>query len=94
MLPGNIVMEMKLLSIFSQNPIIAHAFRSRRLNWQVMAALGLAFLAYCPACLIISPYALGSLFLEAGDFFFNNLAEAGNVTFRVTVIVVRTQLEM
>jgi ABC-type transport system involved in multi-copper enzyme maturation permease subunit len=78
---------MKLAAIFSQNPIITQSLRNRRTNWRVMAALGLAVLAYCPACLIISPYTIGGIYLGTGDFFLENLDEVGTVVFNATAIL-------
>jgi ABC-type transport system involved in multi-copper enzyme maturation permease subunit len=78
---------MKLGAIFSQNPIITQSLRNRRTNWRVMAALGLAVLAYCPACLIISPYTIGGIYLGTGDFFLENLDEVGTVVFNATAIL-------
>ncbi len=76
---------MKPFSFLAQNPIIVRSLRNRKLNWRMMAALGLAILAYCPVCLVISPYTLNSLFIESRDFFID-LAEVGTIVFNVTAI--------
>lgn len=78
---------MRLPASFSQNPIITQSLRNRRLNWRVIAALALAALAYCPAGLIIIPYALSGIYLGTGDFFLENLNEVGTVVFKATAIL-------
>lgn len=76
----------KLPSILSKNPIIEQSLRTRRRNWRVTTALGLALLAYCPACMVFTPYTLSAVFLETNNFFLDNLDDVATIIFNTTVI--------
>jgi ABC-type transport system involved in multi-copper enzyme maturation permease subunit len=72
----------KFLTIFDQNPIITRSLRSRRLSWRLVAALGLAALIYCPACLMALSFILNNWL--SSEFLFNQLDELGLIIFYLT----------
>lgn len=59
---------MKLFSTFQHNPFIAQALRRRRIGWQVVAALVLAALAYCPAGLFFITWLSTTLLLKNNHY--------------------------
>ncbi len=73
-------------NFFKQNPIIQQSLRQRRTNWRLLTAIGLAVFAYCPACMIFTPYVITDLLIEPNTFFFDQLDEVGAIIFNATAI--------
>lgn len=72
----------QFLTIFDQNPILNRSLRSRRLSWRLVAALGLAGLIYCPACLMAFSFILNNML--STEFMFYRLGELGLIIFYLT----------
>ncbi len=73
-------------SVFIYNPLIDQALRKRRLSWQLITALILAVMAYCPAGMLLFTWASAAL-LAKSDLLFNNIDSLGQAIFYPTAIL-------
>ncbi|HMR66158.1 MAG TPA: hypothetical protein PKE64_19275 [Anaerolineae bacterium] len=73
-------------SRLTQNPIVADAFRQRRVGWQLIAALFLALLAYCPTLLGASSFLTTLLSFDL-DLPLSTLTALGQFIFYPTILI-------
>ncbi len=73
-------------SRLTQNPIVADAFRQRRVGWQLIAALFLAMLAYCPTLLGASSFLTTLLSFDL-DLPLSTLTALGQFIFYPTILI-------
>lgn len=73
-------------SRLTQNPIVADAFRQRRVGWQLIAAIFLALLAYCPTLLGASSFLTTLLSFDL-DLPLSTLSALGQFIFYPTILI-------